>query len=279
MTRIRGDIRPSRRISRGAAVLAVVTALLGGLLSTTSAMAADNGSVDAQVTVSEAAACIELSVTAISFGTVALGAENVSGSPTIGVTNCADTDATILASGTNATSPTATWNLVDSAASCADTLGLDNYHLGLATPIITTKLSTSNKEVATLAAAASISHVARIWTACPGSSGAGQTMSMQISYLATSGAQEVDADLDGYTASAGDCDDSNPTINPGAVETLNGVDDNCNGIVDEGLAVDADGDGYTADVDCNDSDASINPGAVEVLNGVDDDCDGIVDEA
>jgi hypothetical protein len=259
--------------------VAVITSLLGLLLSTTPGMAADSGTVDAQVTISASAACIELSVTSISFGTVALGAEDVSGSPTIGVSNCADADATILASGTDATGTNATWNLVDSTATCANTLGLDNYHLALATPVIVTKLSTSNKEVATLAAAASIDHVARIWTACPGSSGVGQTMSMQINYLATSTPQAVDADGDGFTAAV-DCDDTNDTIYPGAVEVLgDGLDNDCDGVVDEGVAVDADGDGFAVPLDCDDTNATIYPGAVEVLgDGLDNDCDGVVDE-
>ena len=173
----------SRRVS----VLAIVGATLGLILGATPGMGADNGTVDAQVTVEQAAACIELSTSAIGFGTLALGAENVPGTPGVTVTNCGGADATILASGTNASGTGAAWALVDSAATCADTLGTDNYHLGLATPAgasIAT-LSTSNKELGTLAAAASVDHVARISTACPGSSGAGQTMSMQISYIAT----------------------------------------------------------------------------------------------
>jgi Tol biopolymer transport system component len=37
----------------------------------------------------------------------------------------------------------------------------------------------------------------------------------------------------GYIGVGGDCDDTNPAVNPGALETCNGVDDNCDGFVDE----------------------------------------------
>ena len=44
----------------------------------------------------------------------------------------------------------------------------------------------------------------------------------------------VDADRDGYPL-PGDCQDADPTINPGAAEVRNGVDDDCDGFIDEGL--------------------------------------------
>ena len=40
----------------------------------------------------------------------------------------------------------------------------------------------------------------------------------------------------GYVAMAGDCDDLNPSVHPGAIETCNGHDDDCNGLVDDGFA-------------------------------------------
>jgi len=43
----------------------------------------------------------------------------------------------------------------------------------------------------------------------------------------------VDGDNDGYTPLQGDLDDTNPTVFPGAVEVANGVDDDCNGVVDD----------------------------------------------
>jgi hypothetical protein len=38
----------------------------------------------------------------------------------------------------------------------------------------------------------------------------------------------------GYSANVGDCDDFVETVHPGAAEVCNGVDDNCDGMVDEG---------------------------------------------
>ena len=103
----------------------------------------------------------------------------------------------------------------------------------------------------------------------------------------------------GYVADSSDCQDQDAAINPGATETCDGLDNDCDGSIDDGATSafhrDADGDGfgdpgdggfactappgYVADSsDCQDQDAAINPGAAEVCNDVDDDCDGSVDE-
>ena len=54
----------------------------------------------------------------------------------------------------------------------------------------------------------------------------------------------VDNDADGSN-SCDDCDDANPATHPGAAETCNQIDDNCDGQIDEGnvCCVDGDGDG------------------------------------
>ena len=106
-----------------------------------------------------------------------------------------------------------------------------------------------------------------------------------------------DADGDGYDSET-DCDDADPASWPGAEEQCDGVDNNCDGEVDEGLLEawypDADGDGFGDEAgatlgcapaegevseggDCDDADPSTAPGAPERCDGLDNDCDGVVD--
>ena len=48
---------------------------------------------------------------------------------------------------------------------------------------------------------------------------------------------DVDDDTDGYSENQGDCDDTNASINPGATEIEDNIDNDCDGEVDEGLDV------------------------------------------
>lgn len=129
----------------------------------------------------------------------------------------------------------------------------------------------------------------------------------------------VDTDKDGYGAAEtghisctapdkqssmknGDCIDTNSKVFPGAVEKCNGLDDDCNTIVDDNATgsktfyTDVDGDKYgvassavvacsapvgsvEARGDCDDAVATIHPNAPEVCNDLDDDCDGNIDES
>ena len=94
----------------------------------------------------------------------------------------------------------------------------------------------------------------------------------------------VDGDGDGVGVcdEPADCDDSDPAIGPNAAEkgSPNGVDDDCDGVVDEGtIAYDDDGDGYAEqDGDCDDADRQRYPGAAELPDCRDQDCDGEIDE-
>ena len=103
-----------------------------------------------------------------------------------------------------------------------------------------------------------------------------------------------------------DCDDTNPFISPIAAERCNGLDDDCNGLTDEGVTgqcspfyKDGDADGWgdgddslclcspdgeytaTRTGDCDDTRIDVYPFADELCDGenaVDDDCDGETDE-
>ena len=111
----------------------------------------------------------------------------------------------------------------------------------------------------------------------------------------------TDADEDGFY-SYEDCDDNNPAIYPGAAEGCDGLDNDCNNLIDDGLAIqtyfaDADHDSYgdaavsidtcgteppagyvLNDLDCDDTNPLINPGMTEILDSLDNNCDGQIDE-
>ena len=116
----------------------------------------------------------------------------------------------------------------------------------------------------------------------------------------------TDVDNDGFVAE-NDCDDDNPSINPDATELCDGIDNNCDGQVDEGVTqtfyLDNDGDGFGDSAateeneriaksclapegyvdnqsDCDDSNSAINPSATEVCDedDIDENCNGLSDD-
>ena len=90
----------------------------------------------------------------------------------------------------------------------------------------------------------------------------------------------IDDDRDGVSVCQGDCDDTRVDVHEGAEESLDGMDNDCDGTIDENtVAFDDDGDGYSENEgDCADADASVGPDSTETIDGVDEDCDGTVDE-
>jgi subtilisin-like proprotein convertase family protein len=80
----------------------------------------------------------------------------------------------------------------------------------------------------------------------------------------------LDADDDG-TPACMDCDDNDPLRTPGALESCDGLDNDCDGQLGEGEQ-DADGDNVIACFDCDDLRAEVFPGAPEICDGLDNDC-------
>jgi len=64
-----------------------------------------------------------------------------------------------------------------------------------------------------------------------------------------------DADADGFSVGDGDCDDSNPLVNPRQTELCDDIDNDCDDIIDENIRV-----------------------MPETCDGLDNDCDGTIDE-
>lgn len=114
-----------------------------------------------------------------------------------------------------------------------------------------------------------------------------------------------DADQDGYTTCGSliledgtceppaealvDCDDHEPWVHPFKDEICDGLDNDCNGVCDDGL--DGDGDGFNecgsvaselsscalmdAWVDCAPADPAVHPAAAETCDGIDQNCDSV----
>lgn len=79
-----------------------------------------------------------------------------------------------------------------------------------------------------------------------------------LPYLCEEPCAQNDGDSDGFTECAGDCDDNDPAIKPGQTEQLaDGVDNNCNGLVDEispeicGDGIDNNGNGAADEGNCS----------------------------
>ena len=139
---------------------------------------------------------------------------------------------------------------------------------------------------------------AGVRTAVPYNKTPAEAPTLHLTYYTPPCHPLVDEDVDGYCSDV-DCDDNNASINPGASESCDGIDNDCDSQVDEGVSntyyTDADSDSYgdpnspfsscistcgyvSNDDDCNDNNSAIQPGATEVCDGIDNNCDGQIDE-
>ncbi|MCB2195746.1 MAG: hypothetical protein KQH79_07790 [Bacteroidetes bacterium] len=106
---------------------------------------------------------------------------------------------------------------------------------------------------------------------------------------------------EGYVTNSDDCDDENESINPSVDEYCDGMDNDCNGVIDDNPVdittwyLDSDEDGYgnpdqiilacsqpegyvSISNDCDDTNMNVNPDQDEFCDDIDNNCNGIIDE-
>ena len=105
----------------------------------------------------------------------------------------------------------------------------------------------------------------------------------------------------GYSIVGGDCDDTIINVHPSMVELCDGLDNNCDGLIDDDASInqytwyaDTDGDGFgdanttqsscnqptgyvLNDSDCDDQNIEIHPNALEICDSIDNNCNGSID--
>jgi alpha-tubulin suppressor-like RCC1 family protein len=112
---------------------------------------------------------------------------------------------------------------------------------------------------------------------------------------------------EGHVSASGDCDDDDPEVNPDAIEVCDGLDNDCDSLLDDSdefwltttggvYYIDADSDGFgwagffqqacsqppgmVEEIgDCDDNNYLIHPEANEICDSIDNDCDQSVDDA
>jgi fibronectin-binding autotransporter adhesin len=134
-----------------------------------------------------AKACITVSPAAtIDFGTGMLSKPgavvSLAGNQSITVTNCGTQTEAIVVRGTSAGASGTTWDLTEGDPCAA---GPGKFGLALSIGELSLRVGTANKTVGTLEPGQTVTRKPRILMACSGSSGAGQTLTTQLIFLAT----------------------------------------------------------------------------------------------
>jgi len=172
-----------RNLRRFAIGVALATAWAGSAIP---ALAADNGAVDAHVTV--ATPCILVAPPSLDYGTLPFTTPTNQGygARSIQLQNCGSSQEQLYARGTNATGTGATWALVP-ADPCSG--GLNEYFLRARDNTNTgpfVALTTTNQVLETVGAGnAALTNELQLVMPCAGSNGIGVTMTFQATFTSS----------------------------------------------------------------------------------------------
>ena len=258
---------------RNRVVLVLTTCLVvltGAFVLPTLGVAQGQSQGTVTATVQVAGTCLTLSTNSIDYGVQSFStnaANTVANEASATVANCGASSLDVAVTGSDAGSPTV-WTLADTdnTTNLVCDFGPNQFGHIVSAGGADVDLGLLPQPLASgIGAGALLPTSATLVMPCSGSDGAGETVSTSIVFVGTSGGgplqtwyQDADADgfgdpavsqqaetaPEGYVAEGTDCDDTNASVHPAAVELFNGIDDNCDGVIDEGFG-DSDGDGLS----------------------------------
>jgi len=176
------------------ATAGVATALVVSVVPAFTATPSDSGSVVGTVTALGGGACLQLSSTAVNFGTLAFSTRTQGssgqGSPTPSFQNCGNFNETISIAGTDATGTNTLWQLSNKYGGnpCFDSAGaaeINVYGVAFnAAPVGGARITKVATPISTYAAGATTPLALTLDMPCIGSSGDGQVVSFSVNLTA-----------------------------------------------------------------------------------------------
>jgi hypothetical protein len=175
-------------------IFASAVALVASVAPAFTVTAPDSGSVTGTVTAVGGGACLELTNTAVSFGTLPFSTRSQvssgSGTPTPTFKNCGNFNETISIAGTDATGVNTSWALNNKLSTnpCLDAAGaaqINLYDLFFdASPVGRVKITKTATPISTYGAGVATPLGLQLSMPCVGSSGDGQSVSFSINLTA-----------------------------------------------------------------------------------------------
>jgi hypothetical protein len=173
--------------------LAIAATVVASAVPAFTATPADSGSVVGTVTALGGGACLQLSSTAVSFGTLPFSTRTQvssgQGNPTPTFQNCGNLNESISIAGSDASGPNTSWSLTNQAGNpCIKADGstqINVYGLSFdAAPVGHVQITKTPTAISTYAAGTTTSLALQLLMPCAGSSGDGQTVSFSVNLTA-----------------------------------------------------------------------------------------------